>query len=143
MVVTRRKNPNRAGRSRGPNNPNQGNTFVSKGKPNFLEPISKGNEGKFTRLSESRDVEDLATNNVCVLSANNSQKKICAADVNDIEICQEVLSSGNAVCSEKSQSLQGWMGLVIRPIRSIKPKVIKVWVLRTLKALMDLKFRNA
>ena len=50
MVVTRRKNPNRAGQGRGPNNPNQGNTFVSKGKPDFLEPISKGNEGKFTWL---------------------------------------------------------------------------------------------
>ena len=88
-------------------------------------------------------MEDPATGNVRVLSADNSQKKICVADVNDMEVCQEVLSSGNAVCSEKSQSLQGWMGLVIRPIRSINLKVIKVWVLRALKALRDLKFRNA
>ena len=111
MVFTRRKNTNRAGRGHGPNNPNQGNTFVSKGKPDFLEPISKGNKGKFTRLSKSREVEDLATGNVRVLLAKNSQKKIYAADVNDMEVCQEVLSSGNAVCSEKSQSFTGMDGI--------------------------------
>ena len=71
-------------------------------------------------------MEDLATSNVCVLSADNSQKKISAADVNDIEICQEVLSSGMLCAVKNLKTLQGWMGLVIRPIRSIKPKVIKV-----------------
>ena len=111
MVVTRKMNSNRAGRGRGPNNPNQGNTFVSKGKPDLLELNSKGNEGKFTRPSESKEVEDPATSNVHVLSVDNSQKKICAADVNDMEVCWEALSSRNAMCSEKSQSYTGMDGI--------------------------------
>ena len=56
-------------------------------------------------------MEDPATGNMRVLSADNSQKKICAADVNDMEVCLEVLSSGNAVCSEKSQSFIGMDGI--------------------------------
>ena len=142
MVVTRRKNPNRAGRSRGPNNPNQGNTFVSKGKPNFLEPISKGNEGKFTRLFESRYVEDLATSNVCVLSADNSQKKISAADVNDIEICQEVLSSGNAVCSEKSQNFTGMDGISNKTHQKHKAKSNKSLGIKNTKSLNASKIQK-
>ena len=52
-------------------------------------------------------MEDPAIGNVRVLSVDNSQKKICAVNVNDMEVCQEALSSGNAVCSEKSQSYTG------------------------------------
>ena len=73
MVVTRKKNSSRTGRGRGPNNSNQGNSFEPKGKPDFLEPNIKGNEGRNIRLADSRGVTDLAAGNLSALAAENSQ----------------------------------------------------------------------
>ena len=77
-----------------------------------------------------------------VLSADNSQKKICAADVNDMEVCQEVLSSGNAVCSEKSQSFTGMDGISNKTHQKHKAKSNKSLGIKSTKSLKGSKIQK-
>ena len=47
---------------------------------------------------------DPGTGNLSALVADNSQRIVYVANVNDMEVCLEALSSRNAVCSEKFQN---------------------------------------
>lgn len=111
MVITRKKNSNRAGHNRRPNNASQGKPFESKGKLNFLEPKIKGNEGRLTTIVDPKEMTDPTTGNMSTLAVENLQRVMYEADVNDMEVCQEALSSGNVVCTEKSQSATGMDGI--------------------------------
>ena len=86
MVVTRKKNSSRIGCGRGPNNSNQGNSFEPKGKSNFLEPNIKGNEGRNIKLADSRGVTNPTMDILSALVADNSQRTVYTANVNDMEV---------------------------------------------------------
>ena len=71
MVVTRKKNFNRPGRPRGPNNSNQGNLQELKGKSDFSEPNITGSKGNNLRIVDSRELADSARGNLGAMVVQN------------------------------------------------------------------------
>ncbi|KAL0000882.1 hypothetical protein SO802_014663 [Lithocarpus litseifolius] len=107
MVVTRKKNFNRSGRPRGPNNSNQENLLELKGKADLSEPNSTSSKGNNIRAADSRDLVGSARGILGVMVVQNQQRTDIETDENGMDVCQDALSSKHAVCNGKNQTSTG------------------------------------
>ena len=139
MVVTRKKNFNRPGRPRGPNNLNQGNFQELKGKSDFSEPNVTGSEGNNLRIIGSKDLADSARGNLGAIVVQNQQRTDFVAAENEMDVCQEALSSEHAVCSEKSQVSTGADGIIYKTHQKNKFKNSKSLGIKSTKSLKGSK----
>ena len=139
MVVTRKNNFNRPGRPRGPNNSNQGNLLELKGKFVFLEPNITSSKGNNLRIVDSWDLADSARGNLGAMVVQNQQRTDFVATENEMDVCQEALSSEHAMCSEKSQISVEVDGIIYKTHQKNKFKNSKSLGIKSTKSLKGSK----
>ena len=139
MVVSRKNNFNRPGWPRGPNNSNQGNLLELKGKFVFLEPNITSSKGNNLRIVDSWDLADLARGNLGAMVVQNQQRTNFVATENEMDVCQEALSSEHAMCSEKSQISAGADGIIYKTHQKNKFKNSKSLGIKSTKSLKGSK----